>query len=299
MTLPNFIIAGAIKAGTTSLFNYLGQHPQVYTSPIKETRYFAFDPSNPDHVSQIYSTYPVRTMEEYLAQFAGVTDELAIGEATPRYLISPCAPANMKAVLPDVRLIYTLRNPVERLYSIYMMRVTAGFDVKDVYYECRPGGKQAMANRYSPYFERWLRYYDRSQMKIVLLEDLKSNPKDVFQSICRYLAIDDSFEPDTTRRYNVGGVPKNRFAGSLVRSMKRIRSQRYIRKLKPFVPDSVKARMIPRRNAALVKPGPLPEDLAEELRSFYRDDVLKLQKLLGIDLSVWGLVPEKPGAAER
>jgi hypothetical protein len=139
MTLPNFIIAGALKAGTTSLHEYLGQHPQIYKSPIKETRYFTYDPENPDHVSKGYRVFPVQTMGEYLAQFAGVKDEVAIGEATPNYLISPHAPVRIKEIIPNVRLIFSLRNPVQRLYSLYVMGITSGSVSGDVYNELSPG----------------------------------------------------------------------------------------------------------------------------------------------------------------
>jgi hypothetical protein len=290
MTLPNFVIAGAMKAGTTSLLEYLGQHPQVYKSPIKETRFFTFDPDNPEHVNKSYRNFPVRTMDAYLEQFAGVKDETAIGEATPNYLISPLAPARMKEIIPDVRLIFSLRHPVKRLYSIYLMGVTRGTASGNVYEDLRPGGYLAEFHRYSPYFRRWRDCFDLPQMKIVLFEDFKSNPLEVVQSLYIFLGVDGQFVPDTSRRYNVGGIPKNRFAAGLARGLKGVRNKRYFRMIKSYLPDSIRSWNAKLRGATLKKPDPLPADLAQELAAYYSDDVLELQKLLEIDLSVWNIV---------
>ena len=236
-------------------------------------------------------------MEAYQAQFDGVKDELAIGEASPNYLISPRAPVMMKEVVPDVRLIFSLRNPVDRLYSIYSMGVAAGSASEDVYEACRPAGEQAQFNRYSPYFKHWLSYFDRSQMKIVLFEEFKSNQLAVLQSIFRFLEIDDQFVPDTETRHNVAGVPKNKFAGSFARSLKSFRTQPFYRKLKPFIPGSLRSKSSTLRGAALRKPDPLPQDLAHDLKSYYMNDVLELQELLGIDLSIWNFVPDHSSLA--
>jgi hypothetical protein len=290
MTLPNFVIAGAMKAGTTSLLEYLGQHPQVYKSPIKETRFFTFDPDDPEHVSKSYRNFPVRTMDAYLEQFADVRDEIAIGEATPNYLISPHAPLRMKEIIPDVRLVFSLRHPVNRLYSIYLMGVTRGAVTGNIYEDLNPNGSLAKFHRYSPYFRLWRSCFDLSQMKIILFEDFKSNPVAVIQSLYRYLAVDDQFAPDTTRRYNVGGVPKNRFAAGLVRGLKRVRNLQYFRMVKPYLPDAVRSWNSKLRGATLRNPDPLPEDLARALTAYYRDDVLELQDLLEVDLSAWNVV---------
>ncbi len=290
MTLPNFVIAGAMKGGTTSIFEYLGQHPQVFTSPIKETRYFTYNPDDPVHVAKGYRNFPVRTMADYKAQFVGVTDEVAIGEATPNYLISPHAPVRMKESIPDVRLIFSLRHPVNRLYSIYLMGVTRGSVSGDVYVDLKPGGELATFHKYSPYFKHWLNYFDPSQMKLVLFEDFKANSLGIMQSIFRYLEIDEQFLPDTTRRYNVGGVPKNKLSGSFARGLRQVRNTQVFRTLKPYLPESIRSWNSTLRGAALRKADPLPEDLALELITFYKDDVLELQDLLEIDLGAWNIL---------
>src|SRR2546430_7559997 len=96
MTLPNFLIIGAIKSGTTSLYHYLHQHPDVYMSPIKETWYYWKEGEAEGRVR-------IRTREEYERLFDAAASERAIGEASPQYLHSPTAPARIAADMPDVR----------------------------------------------------------------------------------------------------------------------------------------------------------------------------------------------------
>src|SRR5437868_623089 len=109
MTLPNFLIIGAAKAGTTSLHHYLRQHPDVYMGP-REPRYFAREGA--DAESPV-----IRTRDVYEQLFDGVTTEHAIGEGSPQYLNHPIAPDEIAAELPDVKLIVSLRNPADRAYS--------------------------------------------------------------------------------------------------------------------------------------------------------------------------------------
>jgi Sulfotransferase family len=98
MTMPNFFIIGAQKAGTTSLYYYLKQHPQIYMSPRKEPHFF--EGMHSDFYRPARATLPVTDLADYQALFEGVTDEKAIGEASASYLYSPKAPALINAPSP-------------------------------------------------------------------------------------------------------------------------------------------------------------------------------------------------------
>src|ERR687894_3261543 len=115
MTMPNFFIIGAQKAGTTSLYYYLKQHPQIYMSPRKEPHFFKGMHSELRKSGR--GLPPVTDLGDYQALFRGVTDEKAIGEASASYLYSPKAPALIKSSIPDAKLIAVLRNPADRAYS--------------------------------------------------------------------------------------------------------------------------------------------------------------------------------------
>ncbi len=127
MPTPNFFVIGAARSGTTSLYHYLKQHPQIYISPVKEPRFFAFkgvadnldsyyEPSGSDIVKESITSF-----EAYCALFQGVSCEKAIGEASPLYLWSSKACENIHQTIPDAKLIAILRDPVERAFSHFLL----------------------------------------------------------------------------------------------------------------------------------------------------------------------------------
>lgn len=118
--MPNFLVIGAVKAGTTSLYHYLQEHPQVYMSSVKEPRFFVLEGKQSDEQNAPgFLRTRITTIEAYRALFDGVTTEVAIGEATPDYIHDPEAAPRIQQHLPDVRLIAMLRNPVDRAFSHY------------------------------------------------------------------------------------------------------------------------------------------------------------------------------------
>ena len=152
-TLPNFIVVGAAKAGTTSIYQYLSQHPQVYLSPIKETNYFAkdipLDKIRKDYYKggeldvaayvatnleeQIHIAF-VSQWEHYQKLYKNVKDQKAIGEISNSYLHSSVAAKEIYAVNPDMKIIMILRDPIKRAFSHYKMTLRVGL-VKDTFYE--------------------------------------------------------------------------------------------------------------------------------------------------------------------
>src|SRR6478735_7459449 len=133
MTLPNFLLIGGAKCSTTSLYHYLGQHPDIFMSPIKEPRYFGSG-------SRPVTPAPARTRAAYERLFNGVTTERAIGEASPQYLHCADAVDRIADELPDgVRFIVSIRNPAERAYSSYLGRCAGGAETCSVGEAMRPG----------------------------------------------------------------------------------------------------------------------------------------------------------------
>src|SRR5215210_1748036 len=131
--LPNFLVIGAGKSGTTSLYHYLRQHPDVYMSPVKEPLFFAAEGGRirfpgPDGrmISRAANPGAVTRMKDYRALFAGVSGKKAVGEASPQYLYTPEAPLRIKHYVPEAKLIAVLRNPVERAYSAFLHRTRLG-----------------------------------------------------------------------------------------------------------------------------------------------------------------------------
>jgi sulfotransferase family protein len=270
MTLPNFIILGAAKAGTTALYHYLRQHPRIYLSPLKETNFFALEgetlrfcgPGDHDYVNCLSIT----TLEGYQAQFDGVAGETAIGEASPLYLYSPKAVERIRHYVPDARLIAFVRDPVDRAFSAFLHLVR---DNREPYREFRDGlaaeeeriraGWEHIWHykRMGLYHEQLRRYYDAfpaERIRVFLYKDLRREPRRTLEEIFRFLEVDPDFVPDTRERYNVTtDLPPEK---------------------RPALRPEVRA----------------------ELRAYFREDTLRLQDLIGRDLSHW--LAEEPARAE-
>lgn len=304
-TMPNFLVLGAAKSGTSSLHHYLKQHPQIYMSRTKETYFFALEGQKVDFQGpgdqEAINRPAITDIEGYLAQFRGVSSELAIGEAATMYLYSPTALARIRHHIPDAKLIAILRNPVDRAYSGFMHMVRDGRELLTDFAEALQQEEARMRNNwehiwhykhmgfYHGQLKRYFEVFDRDQIKVYLYEDLEANPVGVLQDIFRFLGVDDTFVPDTTLRHNISGVPKNKVSHALLNKLLN----------KPKALDTVYKSFLPKRlqqglvanlhllqNRNLVQ-WQLPTGMRQHLIRVYREDILKLQDLIERDLSKW------------
>jgi hypothetical protein len=298
MTMPNFLIIGAGKSGTTSLYHYLKQHPEIYMSPVKEPKFFAVEgktldfrgPNDEAHMNR----KSVTDLGAYRALFRGVTDEKAIGEASPLYLYSPEAPGRIKHHIPEAKLIAILRNPVDRAFSSYLHCIRdRGEPLKDFAQalgeeETRiengwgPIWHYKNVGFYSVQLERYFDTFGREQIKVFLYEDLKGDPVGVLQSICRFLEVGDTRLPDLSLKHNISGVPRSRLVHELLNKPNPIKSA-----FRPLLPAKLRKRLnlnLTGRN--LVRPQLSPE-VRKQLIEVYSEDILKLQELIDRDVSYW------------
>lgn len=293
MTLPNFILIGAAKCGTTSLCHYLDQHPQIYMSPEKEPRFFA-----PEFYTEC-SNGPVRKgslrprmdIAEYEALFDGVTNEKALGEASTEYIFFPEAPARIKNMLPDVKLIAILRDPCDRAFSAYCYQLRDGVESttfeealeseeRRIHEHWRPGWLYKKAGFYFEQLHKYYEIFEPEQLKIYLYEDLAQQPLKVLRDICIFLDVDPNFTPDLSRK-NVSAVPQNLFLNKL------LSSQSPVSFMKPYLPGSLKSPLRQLKMQNRVSKPNIPSSCRKQLIEIYREDILKLQDLIRRDLSSW------------
>lgn len=218
--LPNFLVIGAAKAGTTALYWYLAEHPAVFMSRVKETNYFAYGVDGQGKL--VYGDpdvhqFPVKTIADYEALFADAGDARAVGEASPIYLECPQAPGRIRATLPDVRLVCCLRHPVERAYADYLMylwrrgrRFEPARDLTPAAVWARPDSRWMDVSRYHAQLARYYETFSRDRIHVFLFDDLKRSTVDAVQAVYRFLAVDPSVVPDLETSHNVGGVPASR-----------------------------------------------------------------------------------------
>jgi hypothetical protein len=307
--LPTFLIIGAAKSGTTSLYHYLRQHPDVFMPDVKEPRFFAYvdDPpvmNGPGDARTNEAAGAVYTLDDYQRLFVNATTESAIGEASPNYLYSATAPPRIHKHIPNARLIAILRNPVERAYSHFLHLVRSGREPLRDFGAALDAEPERIANGwewswhyqrmgfYGVQIARYLEHFNRDQLTVYQFEEFKADPAALAQDIFRVLGVDDTFVPDASMRYEKSGMPKSdRFQQFL------LDPDHWIRRLSRYViPESVRERLLVRmKNVNLEKP-PLEPAVRDRLIAAYRDDILRLQDLIDRDLSAWLTSSTKPAS---
>ena len=281
MTLPNFLIIGAAKAGTTSLWRYLDHHPQIFMSQIKETLFFAYqDPYIMAHWSKLDLPFEITSVESYRNLFAGVTDEIAVGEASPIYLESPKAPERIKKLIPGVKLIASLRHPVDRAYSGYLMHLRNGTAGPDIEKAFDPGALYVQGSFYYEKLNRYYQLFSRDQIRICLFDELKQSTEKLIKDLFSFLGVDDTVKPVIDHQHNVGSIPKLNWLNAL--SNHHLTKQGY-RVLPGFLKSA--AKKMYHFNKTI--PPKLPHHIRRQLQTIYQDDISRVQDLIQKDLSGW------------
>jgi len=289
--LPNFIVIGAAKAGTTALYWYLSEHPSVFMSPIKETNYFAYGLNQ--HGQLLYGDpevhrFPVKSLSEYEQLFANAGTAVAVGEASPIYLECPQAAARIRETMPDIRLICSLRHPVDRAYSDYQMylrrrgrRFDPERDLKLTSAWARPDSHWMEIGRYHAQLSRYFSLFRRDRIHVSLFDDLKSNPSGVVRDVYRFLDVDPEFAPDFSTPHAIGGMPSSVLLESVFMSGS-LRSL-----VKPWIPKAATNWIRRLRARTMRQAPPLPPDLRQELTGYFRDDIARTSDLIGRSLQHW------------
>jgi hypothetical protein len=290
--MPNFLIIGAQKAGTTSLYYYLKQHPQIYMTREKEAHFFSYENEKLNfRDSNRNLTIPITNIEDYRKLFQGVSNEIAIGEASPSYLYISKSVERIQHHIPDVKLIAILRNPIDRAYSNFLHCIKEGSEPLSNFKQALQAENIRICdNRWDPrlhyiqkgfYFTQLKRFFDRfdhRQIRVYLYEDLQNNPVGIVQEIFQFLSVDQKFVPDVSSKYNVSGIPKNKTLQVLMTGLTPISTR-----LKPLLPAKLSQAI---KKQILMKPE-FPLEMRGQLVQVYQEDILKLQDLIQRDISKW------------
>ncbi|WP_030435238.1 sulfotransferase family protein [Actinoplanes subtropicus] len=205
MPLPDFLIAGVPKAGTTALHAALAPHPGLYLSPVKEPKFFLTDGPPPRHGGpgdvQTYQEHVWRR-EDYEALFARAPEGALLGEATPFYLHDLESHGRIKALVPQARLILLLRDPVDRAHSNWTHLWNAGLEPEaDFLAACRAEPARIAAGwaafwhyiglgRYGRQIEHLYRHFPREQVLVLRYRELKDSPAATLDRVCAFLGVD-------------------------------------------------------------------------------------------------------------
>lgn len=272
--LPNFLIIGSQKAGTTSLYHVLKQHPQIFMAETKEVNFF--------FKNDAYA----RGVDAYAAHFADAANQLALGEASPGYICHPAAPARIHALLPDVKLILTVRNPIKRAISQYWdnrrhlnepLTFSQALDayLSDDYQPDQIG--YFSRGVYMRYIRRYLEYFPRENLLVLPFEEMISTPAAFYRQIFAFLGVDEDFiSEDFDEAFNPTEVWKNPFYQLL------IRKPRYQKKIHPKL-----RRLFYWGKTTRFSAPPIDEVSRKKLVEFYRPWNDELRQFLGRALVNW------------
>lgn len=288
---PNFFIVGADRSGTTSLYSYLKQHPQVYMSPRKEPYYFCAD-IIPTGISEP----PIRLKEDYLKLFSNVKNEIAIGEASATYLRDPHAAERIYQVVPHAKIIISLRDPVERTFSDYLSRVTIGLekssftDVIERDLAEHKSGKVSARNIITGSFyykpvKKYIDVFGRENVKILIFEEFTQNIKNTVKELLSFLGITGDIHDFEEEAVGTYGRPKNILA-------KFILTNQNVRKLVSYViPKETRQKLGTKYLLTKENKPRMSLDNKKFLENLYHDDAFEIRTLLNRSLP-WALLEE-------
>lgn len=298
MAMPDFIIIGAAKAGTTALYEILRQHPQIGMSSIKEPNFFALEGEilnyAPGTTSEGYLEECITDLECYQNQFGVYKRGIVLGEASPLYLYAPKASERIRHHLPNAKIIAILRDPVARAYSNYLHHVREGIESVSSFEEALEleerrqkdnwwwGFSYVKAGFYYTQLKRYTEKFSNQQIRVFLYEDFLEDPARVVCNIFNFLDVDSAFRPDLSERHNVSGVPQNRVMWQFLTQSHPLKEP-FKRLIRPELRKLINQRA---KNRLLQKPGLSPATRTR-LVTILQPEIVKLQDMLQRDLSHW------------
>lgn len=291
--LPNFLIVGATRAGTTSLYHYLSQHPDIFMSEIKEPCFFAFADEHPTFKKGKSSF--VTDYESYINLFKEGKDYKCRGEASTPYLyFYEKAINNIRKYIPEyenLKIIIILRNPIERAYSQYMLlrkELRENLSFEDAIKVERLRIKE---NYHFDYFYISRGYYFKAveaylknfkNVRVYLFEDFKNDPEAIIKDIFKFLGVNENFKCDIKVKYNVSGIPKMKWVSLLLNTNNVMKN--FVKRILPIpLRNNIKRSII----AFNLKRPKMPDRAKKYLIDLYREDIINVSKLIHRDLSGW------------
>jgi hypothetical protein len=301
-SMPTFIIGGAMKAGTTTLWAWVSAHPEIGMANGKEPRFFTREQSiadggGPDAPPR--SGRFDRGFRWYASLFDTCASKRVRGEASSRYLHAPDSAELIHGALPEVKLIFVLRDPAERMYAHYRheLRFLTGLpDFRDLVKERHPRYQRYLADSsYATLLQRYFQRFHKEQIHIVLTEDLRNNPSATVAGIFEFLDVDDTFRPDNLKEIH---NPSAKSASPLLNRLLTLNSYS---QLKAFLPSSVgqlggriKRRIID-LNKLKERVQPMDGETRADLINILSGELDQLETMLSIELSSW----RQPNAPDR
>ncbi len=290
--LPNFLIVGAARSGTTSLYNYLIQHPDIFMPKEKEPAFFAF--AGEDIQFSYGENTIITRYSNYVSLFRGSEKYKVRGEASTPYLyFYKKSIRNIERYIPEkkIKIIIILRNPVKRAFSQYLLKRKFMMEKLPFMEAIREEKKRINSNYHFDFFyiDRGF-YYNQvksylekfEQVKVLLYDDLKENPRETMKVLFEFLGVDSDHIIDVSKRYNISGTPKSNILQKLI--IKDFFLKRMAKMLVSGTLVNSMGKWMMQVNLGKEK---MDHDAFNYLNELYAGDIRKLSELIGRDLSNW------------
>lgn len=264
-----------MKSGTTSLYSYLKNHPDVFMPANKEPAFFSNE--------RIWN----KGVKWYESLFIGQEDKKAVGEASVNYTKFPyykSVPERIYALIPEVRLIYVLRSPVDRIYSHYLHNVYAGIEHDPLQKAIVEKPLYIQTSLYYTQIEQYLKHFDREQLLILLLDDMKEDPADTTRQVFEFLQVDSTYVPPNITEVRHQTKEKRGKDNNIMKMLRKTPLYPY---LKEKIPSDIKSKAGLILKTKIQQTEPLSDSIKKKLYHYVSNDLGKMAAFLNRDLSFW------------
>lgn len=297
MKHPQFIVAGAARAGTSSLNSYLMQHPDIFLPKVKEPCFFSFAGEKINFKNGKFA-FAINSIDQYCSLFIKANSNQITGDiSTPYLYLYEKTIDNFRKFhdnFQNVKIIIILRDPVERAYSQYLWRVRDGRE-ELTFEQAIDAEKNRIIENYSfdyfyldrgLYYKQVKAYLDNfTEVKIILFEEFKNNTEQVLKEICQFLNVDPEFKFVKRTKQNTSFLPRSILVSRLISSESKTKF-----KLLNLLPNQIRSTFkekLMKLNKSKEEVSSINLETEKMLRTYFRDDLLMLQKLINRDLSRW------------
>lgn len=297
---PNFFIVGAPRCGTTAMYEYLRQHPDIFMANEKEPHFFGTD-----LIQTPKFPYYKRDMEWYLSTFVEAGPKIMLGEASILYLKSKLAASEIKEFSPDAKIIAMLRNPVDMLSSMHSHVLYDGSeDIEDFELALEAQTDRELGRRipkgcgivdyllykdianYSDQLERYFAEFDRDKVHVIIFDDFRSETPNVYAETLQFLGVDSRFQPEFST-INENRRIRNGLLRALWTNRPNFVQQMLLDRVSPSRPRRLIIGALQRMYRRPAPRTPMDPDFRRRLQEEFTPEVDRLGNLLGRDLTHW------------
>lgn len=292
---PTFLIVGVARCGTTSLYHYMKQHPEIGFSNQKEPKYFSSKNLSFPHNGIGDTTVDEKTIvdkSKYYSLFRNLEKFKVIGEASSDYLYyHKLTIPEIKKDLGDIPIIISIRNPIDRAHSAFNNLIRDGRENLN-FTEALKEEEKRINNNWD-----WMWHYKKgslysnaiedfqtnfSNVKIILFDDLEEKPQTILEEVFDFLNVSKDIQINTETKYSHSGKPKNKFVAILTD-----RNNKFFFNIRTIIIKTIPRSFLEKLASNLLKKDNLESNIKEDLLSFFESDILRLEKLINRNLDKW------------